>query len=711
MKNPRNAPRLACSRSAAFAPRVIRRLVLALALATALPARAQRQTVITSDGPTSVSANGESRLLHGRLTDGQLLLTADEFLVSKDQRDITATGTVVLTFGAARLLADELTYHRADGTFIAQQVRLGAFPYYAEGETASGTAQEITLTHATVTYHEPGPWQPTLKADKLIYAPGQRLRTENSQAGIGHTQPFPLPHLTQDLHEPLISYASLIGGFRRSLGAYAEAGLHLPTWGGVRLGGDVGVYTSRGVMVGPSGSYAREADGADVRGWFRSGFLNDHGDKKTDLLGRPVPENRGYVEWQHAQQLTPHLTLNAQLEWWKDSEVIRDFWPKAFFAVQQPDTFLESTFAGRNYFVSAFGRFQPNGFNIVQERLPELRFDLLPLAVGSGFYERFSASAVSLREVSPLGGAALGSNRFDAYYALSRPVVTGDWFSLTPVAGGRVTHYASIAGMARNGNYTRTLGEVGFDAALRTSGTFDYKNEQWKIDGLRHLLTPRLSYRYIPEADQGHGRIPAIDRQTFATYLQPLGLGDPRNIDDLRATNTLRLGLDNTLQTRDPVYGSRDLFTLNVANDFRFKRAPGERSVSEIHTEFGVSPARWLEASAYQVFSLPNFTVREFNTGLTVHDGDAWSLRFANNFLRHQLEDYLADGRFRLNERFEALTRLHYDARTHRFNEQSYGLVQNLDNTWRLSYVVSLYSGPRRESHLSLNVQVEAINF
>ena len=75
------------------------------------------------------------------------------------------------------------------------------------------------------------------------------------------------------------------------------------------------------------------------------------------------------------------------------------------------------------------------------------------------------------------------------------------------------------------------------------------------------------------------------------------------------------------------------------------------------------------------------------------------------------LEDYLADGRFRLNERFEALTRLHYDARTHRFNEQSYGLVQNLDNTWRLSYVVSLYSGPRRESHLSLNVQVEAINF
>jgi LPS-assembly protein len=228
---------------------------------------------------------------------------------------------------------------------------------------------------------------------------------------------------------------------------------------------------------------------------------------------------------------------------------------------------------------------------------------------------------------------------------------------------------------------------------------------------LRHLFTPRISYRYIPEADKGRGRIPAIDRQAFSTYLQPLDLGDMRAIDDLRATNTLRLSFDNVLQTRDPKYGSRDLLTFNVANDFRFKRLRGERDVSAIHTELAAMPARWVEFGVYNSFTPQSFSLREFNSGVTFRDGDFWSVRFANNFLRHQLQDYLMDGRIRINERFEALSILRYDERKRRFTEQSYGLVQNIANTWRLSYVVSFYSGRRRESGFGFSVQVDTVRF
>jgi len=58
-------------------------------------------------------------------------------------------------------------------------------------------------------------------------------------------------------------------------------------------------------------------------------------------------------------------------------------------------------------------------------------------------------------------------------------------------------------------------------------------------------VTPKLSYRYIPSADKGQQYIPQIDNRVFDTALPPLELGDQRNIDDLSATNTLRLGLDN----------------------------------------------------------------------------------------------------------------------------------------------------------------------
>lgn len=717
---------------------------------------------IVADRITHNSATGET-ILEGNahFNDGALLLVADELRSNNETGVVTAAGNVVLTRGEMRLLADRLVYTRANGSFTANNIRLGAHPYFVEGASASGSRDEITVKQARATYGEPGPWQPTVTADTIVYAPGKQLRSENASVGIGHAQPVPIPKFDHKIGAPFFGSATLTGGFRRSLGLFADASLQVPVSSDVRLGADLGIYTSRGLMFGPSGRYANPEKPEDLNGYFRSGYINDHGDKKTDILGRPIPEDRAFAEWQHRQKIGDNLTLNVQLNWWKDSEVLRDFRPRAFFPVQEPDTFVESVYTGENYFVSAFARFQPNSFHRVQQRLPEFRFDLLPTKIGNGFYERFNASFAVLREESvadgrfpafllPLnpvqsilspsavalrdGGPDRRSTRFDAYYSIERPLPLGDWFAFTPLAGARFTHYAQpkesrllfspvvnsppalpvrtlSADLQSLGAYSRTLGELGFDAALRTSGTFDYKNEQWKIDGLRHLFTPRLSYRYIPEADKGLPHIPLIDRQTFNTYLPPLGLGDRRNLDDLRATNTLRLSLDNILQTRDRTQGTRDLVAFNVANDFRFKRAPGERDVSEIHTDASVTPARWLQLDLYQSFAPRNLTLREFNSSFTLRDGRAWSVRFGNNFLSQQLQDYSVDARVRINERYEALSRLRYDARKRRFNEQEYGVSQNLGNTWLISYSVSVYSGRKRESNFGLNVQIDTVRF
>jgi LPS-assembly protein len=678
---------------------------------------ADRPLKISSEkGETKIEAGRRVSELAGdvRFEGEGILLTADTARYEEATETITASGRVVFTRGPARLLADKLTYRRTDGRFSAENIRLGSPPYFAEGASAEGTPREITVTKARVSYGEPGVWQPTFTADRIVFAPGEQVRTENASAGIGHTQPLPFPKFQHRFKQPFDASVTLNGGFRRSLGAYVEAGVLVPVSETLRVGPDLGLYTARGVMAGPAARYENADDPEKLRGAFHSGYIRDHGDRNTDLLGRAIQPDRAWAEWQHRQQLAPNLTLNAQLNWWKDSEVLRDFRPRAFFPVQEPDSFVEAIYGGENYFVTAFARVQPNRFHRVQERLPELRFDLLPLVLPGGFVERFHASAAALRE-DPVGGvgAALRSERLDAYYQLTRPIAATEFFALTPVAGGRVTHYTGQRGAAlRNpGAYTRTLGELGLDAALRASGTFDYKNPKWKIDGLRHLVTPRLSYRYIPEANKGRARIPQIDRESFSTYLQPLGLGDRRNIDDLHATNTLRLGLDNLLQTRDARDGSRDLVMLNVATDLRFRRPPGVRDFSEVHAELALTPAPWLQVDVYQSFAPRNLTLREFNSGITIRDGRAWSVRFSNNFLRRQLEDYAIDGRLRINERFEALTRLHYDVRKRRFNEQAYGVAQNLGNTWLISYTVSLYEGRRRESSFGFNVQVDTVRF
>lgn len=770
---------------------MIRRIFLLFLLLGTVALHAQNQAQLGGGrlggdfrNPVLTAANGERPYLR----DPGFSLEADEIRYERETDIGTAIGKVVLTHGTDRLLADRLVYRRREGTFTADNVRIGRPPYFAEAFSAEGDRKEITLRRARVTYGEPGPWQPTWNADSITYAADGKIRSENSQIGIGHVQPLPFPKFQQDLKQPFAGAASVTGGYRRSLGLFVDALVLVPITPSLRLGADVGVFTSRGVMIGPAGRYASRDETQSVRGAFRSGYINDHGDKGVDILSRPVPERRGYFEWQHEQTIGSNLELKAQLNAWKDSEVLRDFRPRAFFPVQTPDTFAEGTYAGANYFFSAFVRAQPNRFHRVQERLPEVRFDLLPTTLGGGIYHRAQASAVALREdmlpfnpallaaatnssipnnaltllslplspalarASSIPGTAINldvrgvppadtttlpttpatsatalatqptslallvpdmrTNRLDAYYALERPFAPTSWFAFTPVAGGRITHYTNQElGGRELEDHTRTLGEIGFDAQLRTSGTFAYKNEQWKIDGLRHLFTPRLSYRRIAESHRGRDGILPIDRPAFSTYLQPLGLGAVRNLDDIREASTLRLGFDNLIQTRDPKEGTRDLLALNLASDFRFKRRFGERDVSEIHADLSLTPVRWLQFDLYQSFAPQNFTLRELNASLTLRSGNAWTLRFTNNYLRRQIEDYLVDARVRINESFEAVTRLHYDTRRSAFNEQAYGIAQNLGNTWLLSYTVSLYSGRRRESAFGFNIQIDTVRF
>ncbi len=709
-------PGLACPPSPAFAPRcVIRPLfILFCLLAPSLGARAQP----AGAGPSEISAlatayddrTGEMILTGAaRFSDGETLIEADEIRYHSSIGTVLASGNVRLTRGAQRMLADEVTYRRSDRHFTLTGPRLGHYPYYISGLSASGTPDHIVVQDAIASLREPGPFQPTLEADALTYDSSGEVSAIDARVGVGVFQPLALPKFSHRLNLPFISYVSLSAGYRASLGLFGEAGMHFPFSKDTRLGAMLGLYTQRGVMFGPSAHYELERNGRALHGDLKSGFISDHGDKFTDVLGRPVPKERGYVQWWHAQELTDRLLLTAQLNYWRDSEILRDFRPQSFFPLQEPDNFLEATHTGDNFFASLFVRAQPNSYHRVQQRLPELRFDLLPSPIVPGLYQRFQGSFAALREKTPGGGPELRSDRFDAYYALTGSLTPRDWLSFTPVVGGRITHYARATG--GRDRYTRTLGELGLDGELRGSAIFDYKNEAWKIDGLRHLVTPRFSYRYIPDAERGRAYIPAIDRRAFTTYLPPLGLDDIRNLDALGPLHTLRLGVDNTLQTRDSVYGSRDLLVFNVAADLRFDRAPGERQLSAIHSILALTPAPWISFDLYQSFTPQDFTLQELNTGLTLRDGDSWALRFSSHLLRGQIEEFVVSPRMRINEAYETVAKLHYDARQRRFNEQAYGLRQNLHNTWVIEYLVTLYEGPRRESNFGFSIRVEALGF
>ena len=647
----------------------------------------------------------------GKWKTHDLLLTADKIIYYTKKDILIAEGHVTMTSADERLLADKLEYHRSDGSLTVDSIRIGKYPLYIQGDSALGNFELITINNAIVSYSDPGKWSPSIRAKTIIYSPGHYIRTVDAFLGLAGSRIIPIATIRQDLTKAITAnYFNFDAGYRSYLGAILDVGFHVPVYTNLKAGADLGLYSARGVMFGPSASYNSNQGENEYSGFLKSGFIHDYGNKKTDILGNPIGAGRGYVDWDHSQSIGENISLNADIHWWKDSEVIRDFYPKDFYPVQTPDNTLETTYSGENYFASAFMRLNPNTFDDIIQRLPEIRFDQLTTSIGGGFYERLSASIVGLREKPPQG-LILSSNRFDVFYEVSRPINPTSYFNFTPVVAGRLTEYTDKQGPVLKGNYLRTLSEIGFDSQLRSSGVFDFNNPLWDINGIRHLLTPMLSYRYVPINNHDYGSIPLIDRTTYTTYLKPLDIGDLRTVDQIPYENTLRLSLNNTIQTRDSQYGSRDLASLNLVCDLYNHTRSTQRDYSDIHTDFTLTPARWLEITSQEVFSPTNLRIREFESGFKFKSGDKWTLELASDFVRHEDNDYLTRATYRINEQFEVIGLVEYGARQHVFNQRSISVVQNLANLWRLEYRFTDNQGPSREGHINFQFLVEALRF
>jgi LPS-assembly protein len=710
---------------------VTRRLALFLAFAAVLApaARSQSKADLSAD-TVSVDENGDLVAKpNAKLVDTGLLLTADEIHFNKKTQVALAIGNVVLTRIGDRILADTLTYDGAAGSFTAKNMRVGRFPYYIAGKTAEGTTKEVVVHDAVVTYREPGRWQPTIKARMLVYSPGHYLRLSGADFGVGGYQPIPVSKMGQDLTKASsLSNISVDGGYRSSLGAYIDTALNLPIIDGASAGPDLGIYTNRGAMIGPVAAYNVTSGDDTAVGSLRSGYIYDYGARYTDILGNPVPANRAFAEWHHDQQIGDAFTLDGDVNWSTDSEIIRDFHSKQFIPVQEPDNYLEANYVGADYFASAFTRFQPDSFYPVQQRLPEIRFDLLPTPIGGGLYVRFNSGIAHLEEVPPDGGSFLEEDRFDTFLGITRPFSYKGIFDVTPVVGGRYTEYWGTEGALESGGGGRALGELGFDADLKMNAVFDYKNEKWDINGLRHLLTPTVSYRYIPDGNKDQNWIPPIDRSTFTNYLPVMELGDMRAIDQLQAENVVRIGVNNTLQTRDKTYGSRDLLSFDVDEDFLFQRNPGQTDFSDMFLRLKVTPAHWLELKVEDTVSPRRVAQRAIDSTVTVREGELWSVGFGVGYLSDKYGTYFApglgynpiigvdtyhyEGRLRLNERFEVFIRGDFDARDNIFVDQYYGVNQRLSNTWNVEYAVVFSEGPNNhQGHFGLEMHLDIIRF
>ena len=658
---------------------------------------------------------------NAKLSGEAFELDADQIEYVSKTGKAAAIGDVRISHENMRVLADRIDADTAKDEISADNARFGLYPIFVKAENAGGSRKEMHADKATVYFGEPDLSSLNIEVENLSYsAEDDYVEFHDAVFKLGPVPVFYVPYYGQHgLDRPPFIIENKLG-YNDDYGAYIRNTILYSGLGDVSLGGLLDYYWKRGVLFGPAADFSYANSFLSTEGWLRAGYISDHGSENVrgvDSLGNEIGKDRFFIEIRNISRFYERVGLTTNISYWKDEFVTRDYRERYYYDNQQPDNFAEVVYYGDAFSASVFARFAPNSWINAVQRLPEARFDLSPMAIfNTGIYQNSYASYGYYRQADPTGAlSTMFTDRVDAYYGISRPIKFNSWSSFTPLAGARFTHYGRTAN--NGGNYSRLVGQVGFDAEMNAWGQWNVRSKTLGLDGVRHNFKPVLQYRYIPKAEQGASRINPMDALVFNSYAPVFDLGMMRNTDRIYNTNTLRVGFENVFQTRDGGYGSREIARLDIYQDFNFDKYPYEGdpnrkySFSDLYTNVSVSPSKWLTVGAYNRLNVNDGTIAEISAYLELHDTDAWRVVLGNIYMDNFINQYYALAEFKISENYSVRGRWHYDARMSRFTDQVYSLLTRVGNSWMIEYMVSFRSGSSRENNFSFGARATLLTY
>ena len=569
--------------------------------------------------------------------------------------------------------------------------------------------------------------QGTYRSEESVSGSGLRL---NTFGGLK----LPLPAIEYTFGAPSIDFDTTLG-FRNSLGLYARTRTLYPVNRRLAFGGNLDLFSRRGILVGPALDWKRPDGSLSISidtGWIHDGDSDERG---VDLLGQPIDADRGFAELVIRANQGGEFQAQARSSYISDSELYRDFRREDYFETFQPDSFLDLTWQSGNFLFNAFARRQVNDHYGMVERLPELRAEWLPSPLGeSGFYIQGAAGATRYRNVEiadlPLAirfpGGPLGldmrnpttgtgwpdmveapyHNRLDGSFTLTRPVSGPSGIQLVWRAGGRLTEYtrtSSVDGPISSAS--RWMGELGVDLSRSMARTYVLDRPQWDINRLQHVSRVSVKYRWHPGDADSDTAIPDIDDYIYIARRPVLDLSDITHTDSLQEWNVARLGWENRFRVAGEDGVFRDYLSLNLFQDLDLGAGKGEEDWDALYAEIDYQPFPWLELQWRQKVQTGQRTNEAAYLRAILSSADLWSLTFQAEYLRGGIEQYDLQAAYRLTENIGLLGYWHYDADLGTVTRQQYGISRRFANVWQMQLYVAFNNENNREDDFSVGMR------
>ena len=676
---------------------------------------------LSSDKPIVYDAAKNCSLAegHAEFLNGNTCLQADRIYYFAENAKVLADGNVRITNPFLRVKTSEGVFYKTTGEMQSPEFEMEVQGKAISGKNLRGTREHLLADDVVIGYNgNMQEWDvANLKvAAKTCELHGQDyMELRDAVFYIGKIPFFYSPYYRHNFDRSVIRLKSDFGFLRRdkTFGRYIRNDVFFDFGWRVKPGLLLDYYRKRGTLVGGLLEYSEDFG----QGFFKATRIHDE-DIVTHRRHDPFLTNSRYwIEWRHNGSWGNSTDVVSQIDWMSDKAFIKDFRPDENDGSRQhPDNFVEISHRTENSVTSLLTRYRFNHFQQIQERLPELRFDYLPVRLwDSPLYHQWGVGVSHLRENTPRGALRQTSSelrRVDGYWGVSMPIKMGSCCSFTPLASTRLAHYWGLDKSYKQ-HYMRCLGQLGFDLRFHAYADYDFESEYWNIHRFRHLVQPVIQYRYMPHGYQGDSFISSIDREALdgrRITLREIDLLNRRDIDNLNDMHLLRLGVENVLYTNYTTGDPQQWMRFNVYQDIRLKKnvenSRQQRTLSDFFADFEWTPASYFSTNQYLRFDPTEKRLREATASVSLKESDLWTLTISHDYLQdagewcnNQNSLSLA---YRINSFNVFSVSISVDAHKPDLIRQKYTWSTIISKTWKLDLV---FEWKKRQRPLAWNTE------
>ncbi len=680
-------------------PRTFKHLTFILAaFLTLLPAVSRAQWDVTDQGDaTAIDALKEKKFDLKQEPSGPIEMQADQVQYNSGNNSAEASGNVVVKSGKTMMYADKLVMDRTrqeaqaqghlylDSPQFAVDADEGKFnftektgeftnarifydPLQMKGRKISKVSDNhIVMQDGYMTTSDWDKPEYRIQSRQMDIYPGDRMVARGVKLYIGQVPVLYLPRFTQDLKDkPWFTFAP---GYKKDLGAFLLTRSRFKineNWTStVRLD----YYERMGFGWGTENKYKTPSVGEGI---VRTYFINEHAiaakhpwETKTQPT---INTDRYQGEWRHKWDINDKTTAIWQYYRLSDNVILKRYFERDYRREPDPPTYFLLTRAMAHGTLSLRVDHRVNPFVAAIDRTPEVRYEASGIPVGdSGFYWKTSSGVSNLVARAPNPTEDRKKTfRVDTDNEVSYPTHVS-FVQVTPMVGGTTTYYSRTAEDPRR-EILRNSFKTGVDLSARFLKVMNVRRDFWgiKIDRLRHIIAPGISYRYQHEP----------------TFL-PAGLNQfDTAIDGLDRKHVIGLSLENKLQTKR---GKQvvDLVRNLTTADYMIQRDGQGDRLGPVKNLLELMPYDWLKMVSEFTMDDHNRRLSEGNFDMYFNAGKKFGVGVGDRYVRGGDHEFVTQLAYVINPKWRFKTYNRWALNTGDMKEQGYIVTRDL-HAWEM---------------------------